>query len=131
MFGTSGAFALLAVMVWAALREVQLLLTQPLPQSQSARSCCRSKTRSTLLLLIIVPSLRFQQGPGDHQQQTSSGVRQGVGGVAYGGYARKVVGRALDRLPGGGANERVETHPGILSEALEEAFLLVGGLKRP
>lgn len=59
-----------------------------------------------------------------------------VGGVAYGGYARKAVGRALDRLPGGddgggrGA-ERVEDHPDVLSAALKEASLLVRGLKRP
>ncbi|CAN0120842.1 unnamed protein product, partial [Ectocarpus sp. 4 AP-2014] len=53
-----------------------------------------------------------------------------VGGVAYGGYARKAVGRALDRLPGKGAG-RVEDHPEVLSAALREASLLVGGLKQP
>lgn len=48
--------------------------------------------------------------------------------MAYGGYARKAVGRALDRLPADGAG-RVEDYPGVLSAALGEAASLVGGLK--
>eukprot|EP00904_Undaria_pinnatifida_P009468 jgi/Undpi1/5651/HiC_scaffold_2.g00925.m1 len=74
---------------------------------------------------------QHQQKPQGQQQQQDpwNGGRDGVGGVAYGGYARKVVGRALDRLPGDGAG-RVEDHPEVLSAALQEALLLVGGLKR-
>lgn len=71
----------------------------------------------------------------EQQQQQQQGQERrrpagGVGGVAYGGYARKTVGRALDRLPAGGAG-RVEDYPCVLSAALREASLLVGGLKRP
>ncbi|CAN0364970.1 unnamed protein product, partial [Discosporangium mesarthrocarpum] len=49
---------------------------------------------------------------------------RGIGGVAYGGYARKVVGRVLDGLPQG--SNRVEDHPSVLFEALAEARRLVG-----
>ena len=80
-----------------------------------------------------------QQKPRGHQQQQHeqqqpeegpwNGGKFGVGGVAYGGYARKVVGRSLDRLPGDGTG-RVEDHPEILSAALQDALLLVEGLKR-
>lgn len=53
--------------------------------------------------------------------------------MAYGGFARKAVGRALDRLPGGADQgaARVEDHPRVLAAAMEEAFRLVGGLKPP
>ncbi|CAN0389665.1 unnamed protein product, partial [Pylaiella littoralis] len=75
------------------------------------------------------PGRLLVEGKGDHggdeQQQ-----QKRVGGVAYGGYARKVVGRALDRLPSDGAGH-VEDYPDVLSAALKEASLLVGGLKRP
>lgn len=62
--------------------------------------------------------------------------RRGIGGVAYGGFARKIVGQALDRLPSGaggagaGRGNKVEEHPQILASALHEAFLLVEGLKQ-
>lgn len=59
--------------------------------------------------------------------------RGGVAGVAYGGYARKAVGSVLDRLPEGSTvgAVRVEDHPEVLVAAVEEASLLIGGLKRP
>ncbi|CAN0511497.1 unnamed protein product [Ectocarpus sp. 12 AP-2014] len=82
-------------------------------------SDCRSQDRSQ------DHHHRQQQPPPPWQER-----RRRVGGVAYGGYARKAVGRALDRLPGKGAG-RVEDHPEVLSAALREASLLVGGLKQP
>lgn len=61
--------------------------------------------------------------------------------MAYGGFARKTVGRALDLLPseregggggrgGGCSGTRVEEYPDILAAALREASLLVSGLKQ-
>ncbi|CAM9644696.1 unnamed protein product, partial [Choristocarpus tenellus] len=52
---------------------------------------------------------------------------RGLGGVAYGGYARKVVGRVLDQLPEG--SNCVEEHPKVLLEALAIARGLVEGLE--
>lgn len=68
----------------------------------------------------------YQEEPLPHRQDATAGV----GGVAYGGFARKTVGRALDLLPGDGTG-RVEEHPRVLAAALEQAFRLVGGLKQP
>lgn len=65
------------------------------------------------------------------EKQHNCGANARIGGVAYGGYARKVVGRELDRLPGAGAGSRVEDYPEALSASLEEASRLVRGLKQP
>lgn len=48
-----------------------------------------------------------------------------IGGIAYGGYARKIVGRVLRKL----GRIRIEDHPGYLLEALQEALSLVGPVK--
>ncbi|KAL4336797.1 uncharacterized protein DS421_12g357820 [Arachis hypogaea] len=53
-----------------------------------------------------------------------------IGGIAYGGYARKIVGRALRSMQSeyGGA-ARIEDHPQHLLMALKEALALVGPVK--
>lgn len=104
----------------------------------------RNPTLSVFIVLcvvVVLPPMRQgrqqQQEPRGQQQQHEQQLEEnpcngdiiGVGGVAYGGYARKVVGRALDRLPGDGTG-RVEDHPEVLSAALQDALLLVEGLKR-
>uniref|UniRef100_A0ACD5W2Y5 Uncharacterized protein n=1 Tax=Avena sativa TaxID=4498 RepID=A0ACD5W2Y5_AVESA len=52
-----------------------------------------------------------------------------IGGIAYGGYARKIVGRVLHKIPSQLGSVRIEDHPGYLLEALQEAFALVGPVK--
>ncbi|RYR12704.1 uncharacterized protein [Arachis hypogaea] len=53
-----------------------------------------------------------------------------IGGIAYGGYARKIVGRVLRSMQSeyGGA-ARIEDHPQHLLMALKEALALVGPVK--
>ncbi|XLU53118.1 hypothetical protein S245_047766 [Arachis hypogaea] len=53
-----------------------------------------------------------------------------IGGIAYGGYARKIVGRVLRSMQSeyGGA-ARIEDHPQRLLMALKEALALVGPVK--
>ncbi|XP_066362926.1 uncharacterized protein [Miscanthus floridulus] len=52
-----------------------------------------------------------------------------IGGIAYGGYARKIVGRALRKIPEQFGPVRIEEHPDHLLEALQEAMSLVGTVK--
>ncbi|CAD6334557.1 unnamed protein product [Miscanthus lutarioriparius] len=52
-----------------------------------------------------------------------------IGGIAYGGYARKIVGRALRKIPEQFGPVRIEEHPDHLLEALQEAMSLVGPVK--
>ncbi|KAM0862541.1 hypothetical protein ACQ4PT_045197 [Festuca glaucescens] len=52
-----------------------------------------------------------------------------IGGIAYGGYARKIVGRVLHKIPSQVGCMRIENHPGYLLEALQEALSLVGPVK--
>uniref|UniRef100_A0A0E0KYQ5 4Fe-4S ferredoxin-type domain-containing protein n=1 Tax=Oryza punctata TaxID=4537 RepID=A0A0E0KYQ5_ORYPU len=52
-----------------------------------------------------------------------------VGGIAYGGYARKIVGRVLRKIPAQFGHARIEDHPDFLLEALQEALSLVGPVK--
>uniref|UniRef100_A0ACD5TKU4 Uncharacterized protein n=1 Tax=Avena sativa TaxID=4498 RepID=A0ACD5TKU4_AVESA len=52
-----------------------------------------------------------------------------IGGIAYGGYARKIVGRVLHKIPTQFGSVRIEDHPEYLLEALQEAFTLVGPVK--
>ncbi|CAN0086901.1 unnamed protein product, partial [Ascophyllum nodosum] len=76
-------------------------------------------------LLSVLP-MDFFRNLG--QGRSGQHGRGGVAGIAYGGFARKAVGRVLDRLP---ETARVEDHPQVLVAAVEEASLLVRGLKRP
>lgn len=52
-----------------------------------------------------------------------------IGGIAYGGYARKIIGRILRKIPVQLGRMRIEDHPGYLLEALQEAMSLVGPVK--
>lgn len=52
-----------------------------------------------------------------------------IGGVAYGGYARKIVGRVLSRMVTRHGHAHIEDHPEFLFEALQEALALVGPVK--
>ncbi|KAF9619792.1 hypothetical protein IFM89_009314 [Coptis chinensis] len=52
-----------------------------------------------------------------------------IGGVAYGGYARKIVGRVLHKMQSQLDVIHVEEHPEYLLEALREAIALVGTVK--
>ncbi|KAL2921141.1 NADH-quinone oxidoreductase subunit I 2 [Bienertia sinuspersici] len=52
-----------------------------------------------------------------------------IGGIAYGGYARKIVGRILRAMQSQHGLACVEDHPAYLSAAVEEALALVGSVK--
>ncbi|KAG6513263.1 hypothetical protein ZIOFF_023576 [Zingiber officinale] len=52
-----------------------------------------------------------------------------IGGIAYGGYARKIVGKVLCKLPRQDGHAWIEDHPEYLLEALNEALTLVGPVK--
>ncbi|KAI4344783.1 hypothetical protein L6164_011972 [Bauhinia variegata] len=53
-----------------------------------------------------------------------------IAGVAYGGYARKIVGRVLRSLQSQhGGTACIEDHPAYLLQALKEALALVGTVK--
>ncbi|PAN17388.1 hypothetical protein PAHAL_3G128200 [Panicum hallii] len=52
-----------------------------------------------------------------------------IGGIAYGGYARKIIGRTLRKIPAQFGRVRIEDHPEHLLEALQEALSLVGPVK--
>ncbi|KAI0496306.1 hypothetical protein KFK09_022620 [Dendrobium nobile] len=52
-----------------------------------------------------------------------------IGGVAYGGYARKIIGRVLCKLPTEPHCMLIEDYPEHLMEALTEALTLVGPVK--
>ncbi|KAG5559821.1 hypothetical protein RHGRI_003199 [Rhododendron griersonianum] len=52
-----------------------------------------------------------------------------IGGVAYGGYARKIVGRVLTSMESQNGLALIEDHPEYLLMALTEALALVGTVK--
>ncbi|XP_050219403.1 uncharacterized protein LOC126669868 isoform X2 [Mercurialis annua] len=52
-----------------------------------------------------------------------------IGGIAYGGYARKIVGRVLRSMQCKDEVPRIEDHPVHLLEAVKEALNLVGTVK--
>ncbi|KAJ4750077.1 hypothetical protein LUZ62_084482 [Rhynchospora pubera] len=63
--------------------------------------------------------------------RTKTGIGQDVliGGIAYGGYARKIVGKVLRKVPTENGYGRIEDHPEHLLEALEAALALLGPVK--
>ncbi|CAL9130285.1 unnamed protein product, partial [Musa textilis] len=52
-----------------------------------------------------------------------------IGGIAYGGYARKIVGKILHKMPTQHGHARIEDHPEYLMEAVKEALTLIGPVK--
>ncbi|GAV70851.1 LdpA_C domain-containing protein, partial [Cephalotus follicularis] len=52
-----------------------------------------------------------------------------IGGIAYGGYARKIVGRVLSSMQSQHGPACIEDYPEFLQEALEQALGLVGTVK--
>ncbi|XP_009414383.1 uncharacterized protein LOC103995511 isoform X2 [Musa acuminata AAA Group] len=52
-----------------------------------------------------------------------------IGGIAYGGYARKIVGKILHKMPTQHGLPRIEDHPEYLMEAVKEALTLIGPVK--
>ncbi|KAL6607800.1 hypothetical protein ACP70R_040863 [Stipagrostis hirtigluma subsp. patula] len=67
--------------------------------------------------------------PGTATSGTISSQQALIGGIAYGGYARKIVGRTLRKIPSEFGRVRIEDHPDYLLEALQEALSLVGPVK--
>ncbi|KAG1326174.1 hypothetical protein COCNU_01G001080 [Cocos nucifera] len=60
----------------------------------------------------------------------STGFKEAlIGGIAYGGYARKIVGRVLRKMPTQHGHPKIEDHPDHFLEALQEALTLVGPVK--
>ncbi|KAJ8459591.1 hypothetical protein OPV22_032517 [Ensete ventricosum] len=49
-----------------------------------------------------------------------------IGGIAYGGYARKIVGKILHKMPTLHGLACIEDHPDYLMEAVKEALTLIG-----
>ncbi|XP_057486294.1 uncharacterized protein LOC130772469 isoform X2 [Actinidia eriantha] len=60
---------------------------------------------------------------------SSTSLHALVGGVAYGGYARKIVGRVLSSMQSQHGVAVIEDHPQHLLMALTEALALVGTVK--
>ncbi|XP_024022290.1 uncharacterized protein LOC21387695 isoform X1 [Morus notabilis] len=58
-----------------------------------------------------------------------SPMNASIAGVAYGGYARKIVGRVLSTMQSQQGAVRIEEHPEHLLQALREALALVGTVK--
>ncbi|WVZ96564.1 hypothetical protein U9M48_042186 [Paspalum notatum var. saurae] len=67
--------------------------------------------------------------PGTATSQMICSQQALIGGIAYGGYARKIVGRTLRKVPAQFGCVRIEDHPDHLLEALQEAQSLVGPVK--
>ncbi|WOK99805.1 hypothetical protein Cni_G08517 [Canna indica] len=77
----------------------------------------------------------FQTTIDENSLETSNEEKQigpaqaSIGGIAYGGYARKIVGKVLRKLPTQHDHACIEDHPEYLLEALKEALTLVGPVK--
>lgn len=65
-----------------------------------------------------------------NDDDTSVGLSHAsIGGIAYGGYARKIFGRVSRLMQSQHGLARIEDHPEFLLEALKEAHCLVGTVK--
>ncbi|XP_006841453.2 uncharacterized protein LOC18431263 isoform X2 [Amborella trichopoda] len=79
--------------------------------------------------LFQTPNIQ-EDGNDVHQAERFSGwPYASIGGVAYGGYARKIVGRVLNKMQSEEGPAHIERYPDYLVEALEEALSLVGPVK--
>ncbi|GJY46223.1 ABC transporter ABCE, iron-sulfur binding protein LdpA [Tanacetum coccineum] len=63
------------------------------------------------------------------RSSTTSNSNALIGGIAYGGYARKIVGRILSSMESESGLAHIESHPEHLLMAVIEALSLVGGVK--
>ncbi|XP_022138429.1 uncharacterized protein LOC111009602 [Momordica charantia] len=61
--------------------------------------------------------------------KSSSSMHALIGGIAYGGYARKIVGRVLSSMQKQNGDANIENYPDYLLAALGEALALVGTVK--
>ncbi|XBJ23119.1 hypothetical protein VPH35_001366 [Triticum aestivum] len=88
----------------------------------------RGATRETVSFAVDLTSV--QDRPLGTRTTEKVGSQEAlIGGIAYGGYARKIVGRVLRKIPSELGRVRIEDHPGYLLEALQEALSLVGPVK--
>uniref|UniRef100_A0A0A0KG51 4Fe-4S ferredoxin-type domain-containing protein n=2 Tax=Cucumis sativus TaxID=3659 RepID=A0A0A0KG51_CUCSA len=62
-------------------------------------------------------------------EELSSSSNALIGGIAYGGYARKIVGRVLSSMQTQNGDANIEDYPDYLLAALVEALTLVGTVK--
>lgn len=62
-------------------------------------------------------------------KELSSSLHALIGGIAYGGYARKIVGRVLSSMQAQSGDSNIENYPDYLLAALVEALALVGTVK--
>ncbi|XP_023547405.1 uncharacterized protein LOC111806365 isoform X1 [Cucurbita pepo subsp. pepo] len=62
-------------------------------------------------------------------KELSSSLHALIGGIAYGGYARKIVGRVLSSMQAQSGDSNIEDYPDHLLAALVEALALVGTVK--
>ncbi|XP_062230820.1 uncharacterized protein LOC133928492 isoform X2 [Phragmites australis] len=88
--------------------------------------CTNSYTIDCLKKAGLFQSTTF---PGIAASEMISSQQDFIGGIAYGGYARKIVGRTLRKIPAGFGRVCIEDHPEYLLEALQEAMSLVGPVK--
>ncbi|KAM0053765.1 putative iron-sulfur binding protein LdpA [Helianthus debilis subsp. tardiflorus] len=68
--------------------------------------------------------LNLFQMPPVYENSTASNSNALIGGIAYGGYARKIVGRVMQSEGG-----EIESYPDHLLMAVVQAMTLVGGVK--
>ncbi|THU45973.1 hypothetical protein C4D60_Mb09t00030 [Musa balbisiana] len=74
------------------------------------------------------PSKRNSLGKSSEDKQARP-EQPYIGGIAYGGYARKIVGKILHKMPTQHGHARIEDHPEYLTEAVKEAVTLIGPVK--
>ncbi|KAL2934016.1 Ion-translocating oxidoreductase complex subunit B [Bienertia sinuspersici] len=87
-----------------------------------------------VLAFVVRLAAAEDRPPGNVEDGILSGKMSGshnslIGGIAYGGYARKIVGRILRAMQSQHGLACVEDHPTYLSAAVREALALVGSVK--
>ncbi|KAI8565979.1 hypothetical protein RHMOL_Rhmol02G0003700 [Rhododendron molle] len=90
----------------------------------------RGATREAISFAVRLASDKdrpLEEGP--IPMNSSSSRHALIGGVAYGGYARKIVGRILTSMESQNGLALIEDHPEYLLMALTEALALVGTVK--
>ncbi|KAL2906188.1 Methionine--tRNA ligase [Bienertia sinuspersici] len=90
-------------------------------------------TREALAFVVCLAAAE-DRPPGNVEDGNLSGSMSGshnslIAGIAYGGYARKIVGRILRAMQSHHGLASVEDHPTYLSAAVGEALALVGSVK--